>query len=31
MAKKADMGQALKTFVVELGVSKKLTVDGSKE
>ena len=31
MAKKADAGQALKTFVMELGVPEELTVDGSKE
>ena len=31
MAKKADAGQALKTFIVELGVPEELTVDGSKE
>ena len=31
MAKKDDAGQALKTFVTELGVPEELTVDGSKE
>jgi hypothetical protein len=31
MARKADAGQALKTFVLELGVPEELTVDGSKE
>ena len=31
MANKADAGQALKTFVMELGVPEELTVDGSKE
>ena len=29
-AKKADTGQALKKFVMELGVPGELTVDGSK-
>ena len=28
MAKKADAGQALKTFVMELGVPDELRVDG---
>jgi hypothetical protein len=31
MAGKADAGQALKTFVMELGVPKELTIDGSKD
>ena len=31
MSKKADVGQALKTFVMELGASEKRTVYGSKE
>ena len=31
MAKNSDAGQALKTFVMELGVPEELTVDGSKE
>jgi hypothetical protein len=31
MARKADAGQALKTFVMELGVPEELTIDGSKE
>jgi hypothetical protein len=31
MASKADAGQALKTFALELGVPEELTVDGSKE
>ena len=31
MAKKADTGQALKMFVMELGVPEEMTVDGSKE
>ena len=31
MAKKADAGQALKTFVVELGVPEELTFDESKD
>jgi hypothetical protein len=31
MASKADAGQALKTFVTELGVPDELTIDGSKE
>ena len=31
MAKKADAGQALKTFVMELGVPEELKVDVSKE
>ena len=31
MARKADAGQALKTFVMELGVPDELTIDGSKE
>ena len=31
MARKADAGQALKTFVLELGVPAELTIDGSKE
>jgi hypothetical protein len=31
MAREADAGQALKTFVLELGVPEELTVDGSKE
>ena len=30
MAKKADTGQALKTFVIEFGVTEELTVYGSK-
>jgi hypothetical protein len=31
MARKADAGLALKTFIMELGVPEDLTVDGSKE
>jgi hypothetical protein len=31
MAWKADAGQALKTFVMELGAPEELTVDGAKE
>ena len=31
MANKADAGQALKMFVVELGFPEKLKVNGSKE
>ena len=31
MAKKDDARQALKTFVMELGVPEELTVDESKE
>ena len=31
MAKKADAEQALKTFVMELGVPEELTVDVSKD
>jgi hypothetical protein len=31
MATKADAGQALKTFVLEMGVPAELTIDGSKE
>ena len=31
MVKKADTGQALKKFVMELGVPEELVVDGSKE
>ena len=31
MDKKADAGQALKTFMMELGVPEELTVDGSRE
>ena len=31
MAKKADTGKSLKTFVMELGVPEELTVDVSKE
>jgi hypothetical protein len=31
MQKKSDAGQALKTFVRELGVPEELTIDGSKE
>jgi hypothetical protein len=31
MARKKDVGQALKTFVLELGVPEELTIDGSKE
>jgi hypothetical protein len=31
MASKKDTGQALKTFVLELGVPAELTIDGSKE
>ena len=31
MAKKADTGQAIKRFVMELGVLEELTVDGSKD
>ena len=31
MARKADAGQALKTFVMELGVPDELTIYGSKE
>ena len=31
MDKKSDAGQALKTFLTELGVPEELTVDGSKE
>ena len=30
MAMKDDAGQALKTFVMELGVPEEMTVDGSK-
>ena len=30
MVKKADTGQAIKTFVMEIGVPEELTVDGSK-
>ena len=30
MAKKADVGQALETFVVKLGVPEELTADGFK-
>ena len=30
MVRKADAGQALKTFVMESGVPEELTVDGSK-
>ena len=31
MDKKADAGQSLETFVIEIGVPEELTVDGSKE
>jgi hypothetical protein len=31
MARKADAGLALKTFIMELGVPEDLTVDGCKE
>ena len=31
MAKKDDMGQALNTFVMKLGVPEELTADGPKE
>jgi hypothetical protein len=31
MARKADAGIALKTFITELGVPESLTIDGSKE
>jgi hypothetical protein len=31
MARKADAGQALKTFVMELGAPEELTIDGAKE
>ena len=31
MAKKADEGQALQNFVMELGVPEELMVDGSKD
>ena len=31
MAKKADSGQALKTFLMELVVPEELAVNGSKE
>jgi hypothetical protein len=31
MATKSDAGQALKTFMMELGVPEELTIDGSKE
>ena len=31
MAKKADVGKALKTFLMEIGVSEELTSDGLKE
>ena len=31
MAKKADPGQALKKFVMKLGVPEELAVDGSKD
>ncbi len=31
MATKSDAGQALKTFIMELGVPEELTIDGSKE
>jgi hypothetical protein len=31
MQRKAQAGEALKTFVLELGVPKELTIDGSKE
>ena len=31
MAKKADAGQVLKIFVMEIGVPEELTFDGSKE
>ena len=31
MAKKAGAGQALQTFVMELGVPEELVIDGSKE
>ena len=30
MARKSNAGQALKTYVIELGVPEELTVDGSK-
>jgi hypothetical protein len=31
MASKSQAGEALRTFVLELGVPEELTVDGSKE
>jgi hypothetical protein len=31
MARKADTGLVLETFIMELGVPEDLTVDGSKE
>ena len=31
IAKKADSGQALKAFLVEIGVNEELVVNGSKE
>ena len=31
MPKKSDVGQSLKTFVIELGVPEELTFNGSKE
>ena len=31
MIKKANVGQVLKTFVMEIGVAEELTVDGLKE
>ena len=31
MAKKYDAGQALKTFVIKLGVPKELKIDGSEK
>ena len=31
MVNKSDVGQALKTFVMELGVPEELMVDGLKE
>jgi hypothetical protein len=31
MARKADAGLALKSFIMEFGVPKALTIDGSKE
>ena len=31
MDKKDDMGQALKIFVMELGIPEELTADGSKD
>jgi hypothetical protein len=31
MARKADAGLALKSFIMEFGVPEDLTIDGSKE